>query len=179
MWHVSITMAMFWNNATHFYHFGHVLKQCNTFLSLCRCFEAMRRVSITLAMFWNNATRFYHFGDVLKQCDVFLLLWRCFKTMWCVYPFSNVLKQCDVFLSLLAMCFYHFGDPLKQCDVFLHLVMFWNNMTCFYHLAMFWIFLKLALPILHLLCPPWISYVHKHIDVCGKGDFFTTPFLKV
>ena len=24
-----------------------------------------------------------------------------------------------------------------------------------------------------------LAYVHKHIDVCGKGEFFTTPFFKV
>ena len=30
---------------------GDVLKQCDTFLSLWRCFETMRHISITLAMF--------------------------------------------------------------------------------------------------------------------------------
>ena len=24
-----------------------------------------------------------------------------------------------------------------------------------------------------------LAYVHRHIDVCGKGEFFTTPFFKV
>ena len=107
MRHVSITLAMFLNNATCFYHFGDVLKQCDAYLLLWRCYVTMLCVSITwvtsyiriepvlvdsrrhclksfLAMFWNNATRFYHFGDVLKQCDAFLSLWRCFLTMLCV-----------------------------------------------------------------------------------------------
>ena len=83
---VFITLAMFLNNVTRFYHFGDVFKQSITLDGCCldnrlfvwtivfsfgrsfgRCFETMQRVSITLAMFLNNATGFYHFGDVFKQ----------------------------------------------------------------------------------------------------------------
>ena len=47
---VSITLAMFLNNAMCCYYFGDVSKQCDMFLSLWQYFEAMRRVSITLAI---------------------------------------------------------------------------------------------------------------------------------
>ena len=97
---VSITLAMFWNNAMRiynlnnvlkqsdvsitlmrFYYFSDVLKQFDAFLLLWRYFETNWCVSITLAMVWNNVMRIYYFRDVLKQCDAFLLLWRCFVTM--------------------------------------------------------------------------------------------------
>ena len=46
---ISITLAMFLNNATRFYQFGDVFKQCDAYLLLWRCFLTMLCVSITWA----------------------------------------------------------------------------------------------------------------------------------
>ena len=101
----KILLAKFLNNATCFYHFGDVLKQCDAFLSLWRSFETTQRISITLAILWNNATLIYHFGNPLKQCDAYLSLWRSFETI-------RHVTITFAFLWSSATRFYHFGDVL-------------------------------------------------------------------
>ena len=88
---VSITLAMFLNNATRFYHFGDVFKQSIT-LDGCRlddrlfvwtivCSFGRSFVRLDNRLFvWTIVCSFgrsfvRHLGDVLKQYDAFLSLW--------------------------------------------------------------------------------------------------------